>query len=170
VNRRLALAALAACVALAADWPQAAGPAGHWRVSGNLPPVEWSVSLNRNITWRTALPNGGQSGIAVSGDRVFLTSEADVATWSALVGDDGSLSDLRLFVNQGGEGVATDTEGNVYIAAGDILVYDRTGTLIETIPVPGRPTQVVFGGPDGRTLFLPARDALYAVRTRAAGR
>ena len=103
------------------------------------------------------------------GDRVFLTSEADVATWSALVGDDGSFSDLRLFVNQGGEGVATDTEGNVYIAAGDVLVYDRSGTLIETIPVPGRPTQVVFGGPDRRTLFLPARDALYAVRTRVPG-
>ena len=93
-----------------------------------------------------------------------------MATWSALVGDDGGLSDLRLFVNQGGEGVATDAEGNVYIAAGDVLVYDPSGTLIETIPVPGRPTQVVFGGPDGRTLFLPARDALYAVRTRVPGR
>jgi hypothetical protein len=28
---------------------------------------------------------------------------------------------------------------------------------------------VVFGGPDGCTLFLPARDALYAVRTRVPG-
>jgi hypothetical protein len=104
------------------------------------------------------------------GERVFLTSEAEVATWSALVGDDGGLSDLRLFVNQGGEGVAADSEGNVYIAAGDIFVYDPSGTLIETIPVPGRPTQVVFGGPDGRILFLPSRDALYAVRTRVPGR
>jgi sugar lactone lactonase YvrE len=49
-------------------------------------------------------------------------------------------------------------------------VYDPSGNLIDTIEVPGRPTQVVFGGPDGRTLFLPARDALYAVRTRVAGR
>ena len=100
------------------------------------------------------------------GERVYLTSEADVATWSALVGDDGGLSDPRLFVHQGGEGVAVDAEGNVFIAAGDVHVYDPAGTLVETIPVPGRPTQVVFGGPDGRTLFLPARDALYAVRTR----
>ena len=57
------------------------------------------------------------------------------------MGDDGGLSDLRLFVNQGGEGVATDSEGNVYIGAGDIFVYDPSGTPIETIPVPGRPTQ-----------------------------
>ena len=50
------------------------------------------------------------------------------------------------------------------------MVYDRSGALIETIPVPSRPTQAVFGGPDGRTLFLSARDALYAVRTRFPGR
>ena len=104
------------------------------------------------------------------GERVYLTSEAEIATWSALVGDDGSLSDLAPFVDQGGEGVAADAEGNVYLAAGDVLVYDRSGALIETIRVPSRPTQVVFGGPDGRTLFLPARDALYAVRTRVPGR
>jgi len=104
------------------------------------------------------------------GERVYLTSEADVATWSARVGDDGSLADLRLFVDQGGEGVATDADGNVYLAAGDVRVYDPSGALVETIPVPARPTQVVFGGPDRRTLFLPARDALYAVRTRNRGR
>jgi sugar lactone lactonase YvrE len=104
------------------------------------------------------------------GERVYLTSEAEVATWSALVGDDGGLSDLRLFVNQGGEGVTTDAEGNVYLAAGDVFVYDPSGTLIDTIRVPGRPTQLVFGGPGGRTLFMPARDVLYAVRTRTRGR
>ena len=29
------------------------------------PPTEWSVALNQNIVWKTALPNAGQSGIAV---------------------------------------------------------------------------------------------------------
>jgi sugar lactone lactonase YvrE len=105
---------------------------------------------------------------ARAGERVYLTSEAEIATWSALVGDDGGLSDLRPFVDQGGEGVAVDADGSVYLAAGDVLVYDESGSLIETIRVPARPTQVVFGGADGRTLFLPARDALYAVRIRAS--
>ena len=104
------------------------------------------------------------------GERIYLTSEAEAATWSALVNDDGSLSDLRLFVDQGGEGVAADAAGNVYLAAGDVLVYDSSGAFVETIRTPDRPTQLVFGGPDRRTLFMPARDALYAVRTRTPGR
>ncbi len=103
------------------------------------------------------------------GDRVYLTSEAEVATWSALLQDDGGLTDLRPFVNQGGEGLATDAEGHVFIAAGDIHVYDPSGAPIDTIRVPVRPIQLVFGSPDGRTLFILARDTLFAVRTRAPG-
>ena len=55
-------------------WPQAAGPDGTWRVSGQTAPTSWSVTRNENILWRCALPNGGQSGIAVWGDRAFLTT------------------------------------------------------------------------------------------------
>lgn len=58
----------------AANWPQAAGPDGNWRVRAADAPTAWSVSLNQNILWRTPLPNGGQSGIAVWGDRLFLTT------------------------------------------------------------------------------------------------
>ena len=57
-----------------ANWPQAAGPDGTWSVPDAKPPISWSVALNRNILWRTPLPNGGQSGIAVWGDRLFLTT------------------------------------------------------------------------------------------------
>jgi sugar lactone lactonase YvrE len=42
--------------------------------------------------------------------------------------------------------------------------------LIDTIDVPERPLQLVFGGEDGQTLFIPARTSLYAVRTMYKGR
>jgi SMP-30/Gluconolactonase/LRE-like region len=103
-------------------------------------------------------------GVAEPGRRVYLTSEAQVTTWSALVGDDGNVSDLQLFVNQGGEGVTTGPDGNVYLAAGDVFVYSPAGRHINTIHVPERPLQVTFGGPDGRTLFMAARHGLYSAR------
>jgi sugar lactone lactonase YvrE len=87
-----------------------------------------------------------------------------------VVGPDGGLTDFKPFVYQGGEGVAVDEKGNVYIAAGQIWVYDPTGRLIDIIEVPERPLQLVFGGKDRKTLFIPARSSLYAVRTRFAGR
>src|SRR5689334_10228999 len=72
------------------------------------------------------------------------------------------LADVKLFAQQGGEGVAVDKQGNVYLAAGQIFVYNPSGQLIETINIPERPSQLVFGGADGRTLFIAARTSLYA--------
>ena len=107
---------------------------------------------------------------AVPGKRFYMTSEAEVRTYSAMVGPDGNLTDVKLFAEQGGEGVTTDADGNVYIAAGHIYVYSPAGKLIDTIEVPERPTQMLFGGKDGQTLFIAARNSLYAVRMKTKGR
>ncbi|MEO6850964.1 MAG: PQQ-binding-like beta-propeller repeat protein [Mucilaginibacter sp.] len=56
------------------NWPQAAGPDGSWQIHGPAVPNQWSVTCRQNILWHVALPNGGQSGIAVWGDRLFLTT------------------------------------------------------------------------------------------------
>jgi sugar lactone lactonase YvrE len=57
----------------------------------------------------------------------------------------------------------------VFVASGQIEIYDRAGKQIGTIEVPERPGSLVFGGPDKRTLFIGARGALYAVRMQTAG-
>jgi sugar lactone lactonase YvrE len=63
-----------------------------------------------------------------------------------------------------------DSRGNVYLAAGQVYVYSPAGKLQETIEVPERPLQLVFGGADHKTLFIPARTSLYSVRMRYPGR
>jgi len=56
------------------QWPMAAGPSGSWTVKTEKQvPKEWSVTTGKNVVWKTILPEGGQSGIAVWGDRLFLT-------------------------------------------------------------------------------------------------
>ena len=107
---------------------------------------------------------------AVPGQPFYVTDESALRTWAADVNPDGSMKNYRLFAEQGGEGVTADSQGNVYIAAGQIYVYNPAGKLISTIEVPERPEQLIFGGADHRTLFIPARTSLYSVRLRYAGR
>jgi sugar lactone lactonase YvrE len=103
------------------------------------------------------------------GKKFYVTNEEGQTTYSAAIDSFGGIEDLQLFQHVGGESVTTDQAGNVYIAAGQIFVYDSAGKYLETIEIPERPSQLLFGGPDGRTLFIAARTSLYAVQTRNKG-
>jgi sugar lactone lactonase YvrE len=48
-------------------------------------------------------------------------------------------------------------------------VYNAAGKWIDTVRVPERPLDVIFGGKDGRTLFILTQSSLYSVRTRSGG-
>jgi Pectate lyase superfamily protein/SMP-30/Gluconolactonase/LRE-like region len=99
------------------------------------------------------------------GSRVFVSNESEGRTYSGLVGENGTVTDLKLFVPRGGESVAVAADGNVYLANGQVLVYSPEGKEIGRIDVPDRPIQLLFGGADGRMLFILTHHALYAVRT-----
>jgi sugar lactone lactonase YvrE len=103
---------------------------------------------------------------AMPGKPFYVSDEEELQTWRATIDDAGTLTGVKLFAEAGGEGLAVDSQGNVYIAAGQIFVYNPSGKLIETIEVPERPLQLVFGGSDRKTLFIAGRTSLYAVRTR----
>ncbi len=105
---------------------------------------------------------------AQAGRRIFLSSESEDRTYSATVQPDGTLADLRPFVERGGECVAVDPDGNVYVANGQIFVYDSSGKELGQIEVPERPIDIVFGGADGRTLFLLSHHSVYSIATRKA--
>jgi Pectate lyase superfamily protein/SMP-30/Gluconolactonase/LRE-like region len=104
------------------------------------------------------------------GQPFYVTDENEEKTYRATVANDGTLTDLKLFADVGGESVAEDSEGNVYIAAGQIYVYNSAGQPIGMIDVPERPSQLLFGGTDKKTLFIAARSSLYSVQTRYSGR
>ncbi|WP_066770397.1 glycosyl hydrolase family 28-related protein [Sphingobium sp. CCH11-B1] len=125
-------------------WQQ--GPVDHtgWR---------WSDSLNAH---------GFVAG--KTGDRLFVTNASENVTYSGIVGAGGVLKALKPFVNRGGESVAVDGQGRVFVANGQIFVYGPDGKETGRIDVPDRPLQILFGGPDKRTLFILTHHALYAAR------
>lgn len=97
------------------------------------------------------------------GERVFLTNGSENRTYSGLVGAGGSVADLKVVADRGGESVARDAAGNLYVANGQVFVYGPDGTLLRRIDVPARPLQLVIGGAGGRTLFVLTHHALYGV-------
>ena len=102
------------------------------------------------------------------GQRVYVSNESEDLTYSAVMGDDGTLHDLKPFAGRGGESVAADGAGNVYVANGQIFVYDAGGKQIGRIDVPERPIDILFGGADHRTLFILAQHALFAATVRGS--
>jgi sugar lactone lactonase YvrE len=100
------------------------------------------------------------------GRRVYVSSESEDITYNANVNPDGTLTDLKAFAHRGGESVAVDNSGNVYVANGQIFVYSPAGNQIAQIDVPERPLQLTFGGPDRKTLFILAHHVLFAAKVR----
>jgi len=100
---------------------------------------------------------------AKPGSRIFVTQNAEARTYSAKVGARGNLTDLKPFVERGGESVVSDGS-HVYLANGQVLVFDMSGRQVGRIDVPDRPIQLALGGADGKTLFILTHHALYRSR------
>ena len=86
---------------------------------------------------------------------------------------DGTLDAGKVFVaiEKGGpDGIRCDADGRVWSSSGaGADIFLPSGKLIGRVNVPKGAANLCFGGPDGKTLFLTARDALYAVPTLVTG-
>ena len=120
---------------------------------------------HRGLRFSHALDTYGFT-TAKPGQRVFVANSSENKTYSGLVDARGAITDLKVFADRGGESVATDAEGRVYVANGQVFVYAPDGKELGRIDTPERPLQLLFGGADGRTLFVLAHHGLYAVRAK----
>ncbi|MEG8040838.1 glycosyl hydrolase family 28-related protein [Sphingomonas sp. LR60] len=125
----------------------------------------WNQGPDDHLGWRWSdtLDSYGFVG-AVPGSRVTLTNASENLTYSGLVGAGGQVTDLKVVAPRGGESVARDETGNLYVANGQVFVYAPDGALTRRIDVPERPLQLLLGGADRRTLYILAHHALYAVQ------
>ncbi|WP_223693281.1 SMP-30/gluconolactonase/LRE family protein [Leifsonia poae] len=82
---------------------------------------------------------------------------------------DGACSAPRVFaeVRPGAaDGFRVDAAGRVWSSSRDsVQVFLPSGERIAVIPVPETVSNVCFGGPDGRDLYITATTSLYRIRT-----
>jgi gluconolactonase len=136
------------------------------------------------------------NGISLSPDEktMYLVDSCPIVggnrkIWAFDLADDGSLSNQRVLIDfapgRGGDGMAVDSQGNLYIAAGisrprgphesadvppGIWIFNPQGGIQGRIPIPEDVlTNVTFGGDDLRSLYIAAGKTLFTIRVAIPG-
>jgi len=126
----------------------------------------WRVDTNGVVT--LLMDNIGTSnGIEVSPDDKFLYVNESVQrkVWRYDLNDRGDILNKKLlihFEDGGMDGMKCDPKGNLYIARYDkgvIAVISPDGYMVKEIKLKGqKPTNLTFGGTDGKTVFVTMQD------------
>lgn len=122
------------------------------------------------------------NGLAFSpdGKTLYVTETSNGGIHALAVNADGTLSEPnRIATNDAGsagggrrsaDGIKIDAKGHLYAAGpGGVWVYTAAGEHIGTIETPVSPTNLCFGGPENKTLFITARDSVYSVPVKIKG-
>jgi gluconolactonase len=99
------------------------------------------------------------NGMALSRDEktLYLTNGRTIVTFD--VQPDGTTTNQRDFAmlqgSGGGDGMCIDSEGRLYVTAGDsgIQVFSVDGTHLGSIPLPRSASSVAFSGPNKKVLY-----------------
>ena len=120
------------------------------------------------------------NGLCFSPDESLLyvndTPNARIRVYD--VGDDGSLSGGRLFLDRIGDGevdhgapdgMKCDERGNIWVTGpGGVWVINPAGEHIGVVEVPEVVGNLAWGGAGWRTLFIPASTSVYSIETKVA--
>lgn len=110
---------------------------------------------------------GTTNGIELSPDEklLYVNESVQRKVWVFDVNANGDISNKRLFTqfeNFGMDGMKCDKEGNLYITRhgkGTIAVFNPKGEFVREVKLKGKScSNLVFGGPDGRTVFVTMQD------------
>ena len=125
--------------------------------------------------WKTR-PNG--IALAPNG-RTLYVSDSDRRSVRAYDLDGkGVASNERVVIeNVAGvpDGLRTDVDGNLYVAANAVLVYSRRPAAVRNcsawceVTLPEAPSNLAFGDPDLETLYITTRTSVYRMRLGVKG-
>ncbi len=122
------------------------------------------------------LPNGVE--VSNDGKTLFLGDSFEKRIYSYPIEADGTVDQGKVAVffdpkteNQADpDGMTTDGEGNLYFCMrGGVWVTTSRGQNLGLIPTPEFCSNVVFGGPDGKTLYFTCSKHVYSLAMRVRG-
>jgi sugar lactone lactonase YvrE len=122
----------------------------------------WRISTDGRIS-KVAPDLGTSNGIEVSpdGKMLYVNESVQRNVWMFPIKDDGSLGEKKLLIkfdDHGFDGMRCDIDGNLYITRygkGTVVKLSPGGKVLKEIDVLGKtPSNICFGGPDGRTAYV----------------
>lgn len=122
----------------------------------------WPISTDGKIT-KIATDMGTTNGIDVSpdGKTLYVNESVQRNVWQFPIHADGTLGEKKLlkkFEDHGFDGMRCDVDGNIYIThygKGTVVKLSPKGEVLKEIDVLGKqPSNICFGGPDGRTAYV----------------
>ena len=135
----------------------------------------WRIDPDGTTT-RLAADMGTTNGVEVSpdGKRLYVNESVQRNVWVFDIQPDGGVANKRLlrqFPDHGFDGMRCDADGNLYITRygkGTVVVLSPAGQVLREIDVLGaRPSNLCFGGPDGRTVYVTEVEHRRLVQFRA---
>jgi gluconolactonase len=118
---------------------------------------------------------GTSNGIDVSPDdkTLYVNESVQRNVWAWTIAADKSISNKRLirqFPDFGFDGMRCDVDGNLYISRhgkGTVVKMTPAGEVLREIDVLGKkPSNLCFGGPDGRTIYVTEVEHTRLVKFR----
>jgi sugar lactone lactonase YvrE len=122
----------------------------------------WRIDKQGKVS-RVAGNMGTTNGIdlAPDGRTLYVNESVQRNIWAFDVRPDGTLAGKRLltkFPDFGFDGMRVDVDGNLYVTRhgkGVVAVVSPKGEVLRQVPVLGsKPSNICFGGPDGRTAYV----------------
>lgn len=155
------------------------------RIDGKLYASDPNWSEGTGNLWR--IDTGGQfvlleshmgttNGIEVApGDSILYVNESvQRRIWRYNLDSTGDISNKRLFIefsDYGLDGMRTDVEGNLFVCRygkGTVAMISPKGKLIREVQLTAeKPTNITFGGNDGRSCFVTCQDRGFIESFRA---
>ena len=149
----------------------------NWKEStGNL----WKVDTEGHVI-QLESDMGTTNGIEVNPEenRLYVNESVQRQVWVYDLNKDGNISNKRLFFafdDFGLDGMRCDVAGNLYITRhgkGTVAILSPQGEMIQEVVLKGKqPTNIAFGGPDGKTCYVTMMDrgCFEVFRTNLPGR
>ncbi|MFO0802297.1 MAG: SMP-30/gluconolactonase/LRE family protein [Gemmataceae bacterium] len=122
----------------------------------------WRIGTDGKMT-KIATDMGTTNGIDVSpdGKTLYVNESVQRNVWQFPIHADGTLGEKKLlkkFEDHGFDGMRCDVDGNIYITRygkGTVVKLSPKGEVLKEIDVLGKqPSNICFGGPDGRTAYV----------------